>query len=319
MFHVYFLPLIAVFAVGTFGVEKIRKQKFYEFNFYEFFAESWLVGSFLLIIPMVLISLFFNNILHRVVYSYYTIALLILLYYILHATTAIKPSQIISNEKIKRITVYNSYTILLILLILGYVFIALLLPERGWDALQFYFPNSIYFFLKDDIPPTVNPFTFFPTFKPPSNTLYLVYFLYTTKGFYANLLPVVFLVAIVCATVTFAMDLGLSKRQAKLASIFLLTTPSIYITMLEYSFYQELPLTFFYSMSIIYYQRGLKTGDRGNFIISSFAASLAVLSKISGFTVIILLIIKITKKLKRRRTSKRKVKKHGKKRKTIKA
>ena len=58
MFHAYFLPLTAVFAIGTFWVEKIRKKKFYEFNFYEWFAESWLLGSFFLIVPMVLISLF---------------------------------------------------------------------------------------------------------------------------------------------------------------------------------------------------------------------------------------------------------------------
>ncbi|MHA2276333.1 MAG: hypothetical protein ACXAC2_11220, partial [Candidatus Kariarchaeaceae archaeon] len=236
-------------------------------------------------------SVLFHERMYHVVYGYYTIALLVLLYYIITVTATIRPSLIIKQETLMQRTDYKLYSIVLILLLLGYVFISLIYPERGWDALQFYFPNSIYFFLEDDIPSTVNPFTFFPTFKPPSNTLFLVYSLYATKGFYAHLFPVAFLLAIVCATIIFAMDLGMTKRKAKITSIFLITTPAVYVTMLEYSFYQELPVTFFYSMGIIYYQKGQKDGKMGDYILSAFGVSLAVLSKLSGFTSILLILI----------------------------
>ena len=68
MIHLYLLPIIAVLSIGTFGLEILRKRKFFEFNFYEWFAESWLVGSFLLIIPMILVSLLFESRLYHFVY-----------------------------------------------------------------------------------------------------------------------------------------------------------------------------------------------------------------------------------------------------------
>lgn len=291
MIHLYFLPILAILSLGSFGAEKLRRKKFYEFNFYEWFAESWLIGSFLLIVPMIVTSVLFANRMYHVVYGYYMISLLILLYYVITVTANIRPSQIIKPETITKTTEYKLYSIIIILLMLGYLFIAFLYPERGWDALQFYFPNAIYFYLRDDIPSTINPFTFFPTFKPPSNTLFLVYSFYTTEGFFAQLYPVVFLMSIVCATVIYATDLGISKRKAQISSIFLLTTPAVYVTMIEYSFYQEFPVTFYYSMGIIYYRRGLKNGSLTDFIIASLGISLAVLSKLSGFTIIVLLLI----------------------------
>ena len=121
---------------------------------------------FILLIPMILVGLLFNGKLYHVVYGYYFLAQLTLLYYTITITSSVNPSSIFNSKNLNLNSRKRELQLFLILLF-GIIFLNFLYPIRGWDALQYYFPNALFYYLQDDIPSKINPFSLYPTHKPP--------------------------------------------------------------------------------------------------------------------------------------------------------
>ena len=235
---------------------------------------------------------------NRFVYGYFGISLLILIRYILIFINAIRPdkfAQIQTWTKTNELGVF-SYTV--ILLLAGFVFINLIYPERGWDALHFYFPNGLYFYLTDDIPRDFNVFSFYPTHKPPVSALLLTYNFYINPGFFGQLVPILYIVGLSFLIFRMGEEINLPYRYRLVSIITLLLTPAVYMTILEFAYYQELPVSFYYSSGLVYYYLFTKSKRRYHLLISSLGFGLAILSKISGFSFLIILILTFNLKLK---------------------
>ena len=275
-------------ALGTYFAEKLRRSNFNSFT--QWYCESLIIGSLLLIFPMLIVGVYFDKLLNRVVFAYFALSLFFLLYYIIRITKSIYPKQI--NSIFFQSRYKDKFLIfLLIFLLLDYTFINFIYPPRGWDALHFYFPNMRYFYLGDDIIAGLNPLNFYPTFKPPANVLFLTYFSYISTGFTSELMPITFLLGITLLCILFADELGINRKIGYYAALVLLTTPAVYMTILEYAYYQELPLTFFYSSGMIYFYKARKNDSYYDYFVASIGFGLASVSKMSGYSFPILLLI----------------------------
>ncbi len=239
---------------------------------------------------MTIVGVLFENKLHYVVYTHYTIGLILILLKILGFLKS--PSidikiQINDNERLLLLPV--------IFISMIYLFISLYYYERGWDALHFYFPNALYFFIVDGIPSGINPLSFFPLFKPPLNSLYITYSLMVGNGTQnsttAELHPWIFLMGTMLLVYELTFSVLRNRSHSILAALIYLSTPITYFLIYEYAYYQELPVMFF--MTASFYQ--MSHSGKYNAYIASISAALSILSKLSGYTIILLILLSFSK------------------------
>ncbi|MDH5645397.1 MAG: glycosyltransferase family 39 protein [Candidatus Heimdallarchaeota archaeon] len=252
---------------------------------------SIILGYASFVLPMVVVGIFFDNSLHHVVYAHFTIGIILILVNLIRNFFALNTS---SFQRIKQISLKNNLLNIAILIILiDYFFILMIYKERGWDALHFYFPNAVYFYNVDDIPSGINPYSLYPIFKPPLNVLYITYSFYVTKGIpgqaFANLHAFVFLIFTALLIHRITMELTSTLIISQTAVLFFLLTPLTYFMIYEYAYYQDLPLMFFYSSAIYFYWKGKDHYSMQ--YIGGISTCLAILSKLSGYTVIIVILI----------------------------
>jgi len=262
-------------------------------------------GYFLLIIPMTIGGVLLQRRLDEIVYLYFGISMVLAMRKFV--LTLLKLRKYKTEMQYTKFQKWSYY--LIIFNIIGFLIISISIPERGWDALNIYLPNGLYFFLRDQIVAGINPFSFFPTFKPPLNTLLITYSYYVAKGMYANLHPFVFLLGSVAVTYEISILLTENKTIAFISSLILLTLPFTFFLIIEFAFYQELPLLFFGSACFYYVlQLSKKPPTHPNYnlfklgFILSF--SLATLSKISGFAIIFLVFLTLDYSEKAKRIQK---------------
>lgn len=307
-FAIFLLPA-SILAVGTFVTLLISGEKISDKRVLDWFVEALVFGVGLLIIPMVLVGVWLDGYLDQVVYIYFTISLFILSFYtfkLINSIGFIQRKFLLKSSEVK--DSYNSlnlmqssakshdsiFRLLIFLIVLSYTIINLVLPERGWDALHFYFPNALYYFYSDDIPTAFNPLNFIPAFKPPTNVLLLTYGFYVSKSFAAQLIPILFIIGMVFLCIHLAEQLHQSSTVGLLSALLVLTSPLMYTLGREYIYYQELSLTFFFGVSIIYllkYLNANKTREKWYYgSIISVSLAVTVLSKISGITIFFVLI-----------------------------
>lgn len=278
-------------AVGSFIIQKIGGVEVVDFRLGEWFVESFVVGSFLFFYPAVLISLIFDAELNRFIYTYFGISLLIIIYYSVKIINSFKPESFEQMSKWIKSNELGVFSYAVICLLLGFTFINLLYPERGWDALHFYFTNGLYFYLSNDIPPDLNSFSFYPTHKPPVSALLISYNFYINPGFFGHLVPILYFIGLSFLIFRLAEELKLPYRYRLISIITLLLTPAVYMTILEFAYYQELPVAFYFSAGMIYYYIFCKTKRNYHIMISSLGFGLSILSKISGFSFLIILFL----------------------------
>ncbi len=277
------------------------------------FIESMTIGTATLILPMILVGVLIRDSLDQVVYFFFFLNGLVIIVYLVQSLSKIKDIENTWNTTnfketikkleliresthvydIKRVLVYIIATIITAITVFNFI-----MPTRGWDTLHFYLPNAKYFYTSDEIPAAPNFLNFLPAFKPPLNTLLLTYDLYLTTDFDAQLFPITYIIGILSLIYLFGKEIGFGDKFSLLVILHLITLPAFYMTFREYMYYQELPLTFFYSGTIFFFYKGrnlLKEGlqvkARYYFVIGSIAAALAVASKISGFTIFLAVLL----------------------------
>ncbi len=293
MIERYLLQIFGIISIGdyTFSFFKNKFNKELKIDYIDRFLISVIIGYSILLLPMVFIGVLFNGYMQYVAYIYYSLSLISLLFYL------IKLSKIASKiYYVKtKITDMEKILILFIVLILtGYTFILLIYYERGWDALHFYFPNAIYFYLSDGIPAGYNPLSFYPTFKPPVNTLLITYSQYINGGgihhTYANLHALVMIAATTGIVYEIVKRIYNDRNLSLLASIVFLLTPLTYMLVYEYAYYQDIYVMFFMSATF-YFLYINNNNSKILILIASLSSMLAILSKLSGYTIFFLVII----------------------------
>ena len=275
------------------------------------FIESLVIGTSVLIIPMLVIGVLVRDSLDQVVYLFFFLNGFTIIAYLVQLLSKIKNiesswSSTNFRESLRKIELRRESThvydiqralIYVIFGIVGSITLAnFIMPPRGWDALHFYFPNARYFYNSDEIPFAVNYLNFLPPFKPPLNVLLYTYDNYLTSDFDSQLFPIVFIIGILSVTYLFGKELGFGDKFSLLVILHILTLPAFFMTFREYIYYQELPVTFYYSATILFFYKGSnllrkpvgldRKKGRYYIILGSISASLAIASKISGFTIL---------------------------------
>ncbi|MCY3414820.1 MAG: hypothetical protein INQ03_24430 [Candidatus Heimdallarchaeota archaeon] len=287
------IPIISVLVMGdviNLQIRKLLRVKV-KSNSPERFIAAIIFGYASFIFPMVLIGVLFENILNVVVYLHFSISMLFVLKRIFSAIINIHK---ISNVKVGNTFEEKIFIFLIIAISVSYLFYQVIYYERGWDALHYYFPNAIYFFLNNGIPSGVNPFSLYPTFKPPFNTLYITYSLYITNGSQyhtgANGHPWLLLMGTTLVTIEITKKITNSDYLSYFTGFLFLVSPFSFFLIYEFAYYQDIPVMFFMISSFFFISKSEMDGNHYT-LISSISSGLAILSKISGYTIIFLIFI----------------------------
>lgn len=187
---------------------------------------------------------------------------------------------------------FNDYRLILLgFLLLDYLFLVLILPIRGFDALYYYLPEAEVFSQTDRIT-EVNYLSFLPVVKSPFNVLLYVYSKYVTNEFAIQILPFLFLVGIVLVVYDFSLEIFQNKTMALTSGIFVLTLPFIYWLINYWAFYQDLYLAYFFSVTCYFGYKWYKSpSDWLNGIFVCLGIVMALLSKINGWVLLLILVL----------------------------
>ncbi|MHA1778750.1 MAG: ArnT family glycosyltransferase, partial [Candidatus Heimdallarchaeaceae archaeon] len=172
----------------------------------------------------------------------------------------------------------------------------LIYPLRGWDFLHFYLPNAFRIYTTGQIP-NFNELNFLPVFKPPANALLYSFGFYITQSEQIHLIPILYLAGTVFLCYKVALQAGFSRKVSLIATIFFLATPFTYFLVYEFQYYQEVYIMFFTTASFYFIKSMVKEQSKRKQLYYALlsAASLTgcVLSKISGYILIFVVIIAI--------------------------
>jgi hypothetical protein len=296
MFERYFLQIIGIIIIGDFINSLFRKYIFHiddNQDIIDRIIVSVIFGYASFVIPMLIVGVLFEGHMDKVVYLHYAIALIIVLRGILSIFTSLHRI----NLKRPKLNFAEGLILFLIIgIIIDYLFLSIIYSERGWDALHYYFPNSIYFYLSNGIPSGFNPFSFFPTFKPPLNSLFITYSFYVADGqqgqTFSNLHPWVLFVTTSLIVYKYTEKITKKRITSLLSQLIFLMYPLSFFLMYEYSYYQDIPVMLFMVATHYFFT---KDSSNKNYLafIASISASLAILSKMSGYTIFLLIILSI--------------------------
>ncbi len=279
----------------------------------EYFNIFLLLGSFLLIFPLTLIGIQPSGLLQLKVgkavlqlvsfkgYSllYFLISLAISIIICYYSVKWLIAHLEHFNFKIETLKDYR--IILIILLLFDYLFLELIQPLRGFDALYYYLPEAEIFSQTGRIT-EINYLSFLPVVKSPLNVLLFVYTKYITGEFAIHLIPFLFLVGIVLLTYDFALELFENQSIALMASIFVLTLPLTYWLMNWWAFYQDLYLCYFFSIACYFCLKWYKNSTNHIFGgLLTIAIITAILTKITAWTLPIILLVWLPNGIKDKR------------------
>ncbi len=299
------LPLISILSFGYVEVIIIRKVlKIDEKkSFFDILLSSIILGTLTLVSPMILFGvLSYHNPQSKLLsaamstfcYSYFAISMAIILYYLFIFIRKRLPNYFLENKG-KFVATLNKLWILIAILMLGgYTFQAIIYPIRGWDALHFYLPNAFKIFATGQLA-KINELNFMPQFKPPMNVMLYAYTFFITLTEMIQLVPMLYFYGTVYLIYKIAKLEGFNDRYSIMATIAFLATPFVYLLIYEYQYYQELYILFFTSASYYYYRSFLLTEKMNKkwyyVILASFSFSGAILSKISGFIIPVIIFV----------------------------
>ena len=191
----------------------------------------------------------------------------------------------------------------MISLVYSFLFFHFLLPPfRGFDALWRYFPESLVYYQLNRIP-LINYLDFRPITYEPVNTLLYTFTYYLTNDQNLIFIPPLFFVALLFLIYSIADFYFKDRKKAIISIILFCCVPVIYWMVQYWLYYQELYITYFFTVAVFYFIKYFSSMNISDIILSSIGLSLAILSKTSGWVLlpIILLLIpfgKYDKKVK---------------------
>ena len=176
-----------------------------------------------------------------------------------------------------------------IMLTVNYMFLQTLLPLRGWDALNFYIPIGLDYYLRDDVFFDFNLFTLFPSYKAPISSLIITYNMYLSNQLQQNLVHVIFIIMLGIMLIRYCEIKGYSENIRLYSYLIYITAPMTFTYFHDMVYYQDHIIGFFYAMTM--FSLIEKDNIENSRFIFMISFSLSILSKISGYTLFILMIL----------------------------
>lgn len=296
------IPLLSILSLGSLANDIIKRRILRiktSSSFLEQLAESLVIGTIILVVPMIGLAWIAERlgndvILETYVYVYLAVGLLYLVYFIYKWVRKKLPDYMMAEKKKLR----RSLEVLLITLLLSmfffYILQVLVYPLKGWDFLHFYLPNSFRLFITGQLS-KINELNFTPQFKPPMNVFLFAYTFFVTQSEMIQLVPLLYLGGTVFYCYRISNIIGLSKKTSLFSAIAFLATPLTFFLVYEYIYYQEIFILFFVAASFYYFKRFLDEekmkGQIYYVILATFSLSGGVLSKLSGFIIPLVIFV----------------------------
>ncbi|MFQ5977098.1 MAG: hypothetical protein ACE5OZ_03060 [Candidatus Heimdallarchaeota archaeon] len=256
----------------------------------EALTASVTLGTFCLVVPMLLVGTFFDSGLGKVVLSFAILGGILTLVTALRGTErmieTLRDTSTLKQVKGDEL----AYMVLIAFLFLDYVLYQLALPLRGWDALNVYFPDAVLFYLTDNIP-LLNPFTFNPVYKEPLTSLLYTYVLILSKRPVFTMIPVLFFLTFLIVTYDLSIEIFDSKSQALFAVCVVWILPLTQTVFFEYAYYQDPFVATFFAITIYYTIKATKEekGTTYYTLIATTAFALTLLTKLDGWAILLIL------------------------------
>ena len=162
------VPLISILSTGSLVVDIVKKRILKlktTNNFIENLVESLIVGTMILVVPMLIIAWAANKTgdsvsLERFVYIYLALGLLFLIYRIFVWVRKNLPIFVLSGRKKLTQSMDFLLKIIVVSMILFYAFQVLVYPLKGWDFLHLKMQNSFRIYVNGHLS-LINELTFF--------------------------------------------------------------------------------------------------------------------------------------------------------------
>ncbi|MEL0164563.1 MAG: hypothetical protein VW886_06285 [Candidatus Heimdallarchaeota archaeon] len=246
--------------------------------------ELWLYGIASYILPIFFLNILFGISLSALTLIHIAIGSALLIIFIISNYSKV------FDIDIPRIFKSNGLLKLLcIMLTINYMFLQTIFPLRGWDALNFYIPIGLDYYLRDDVFFDFNLFTLFPSFKAPISSLMISYNMYFSNQLQQNLGHVIFIIMLGIMIVRYCEIKGYSENIRLYSYLIYLTAPMTYTYFHDMVYYQDHIIGFFYAMTM--FSLIEKDNIENSRLIFMISFSLSILSKISGYTLFILIIL----------------------------
>jgi hypothetical protein len=174
------LPLFSIVGMGM-GILYFLSIRFHlKLSKGDFYLIAVLVGEFLLILSMGITGIMAKSSLWLIPRLYFVIASVFSTWAIYRfAAHNFQRFETFQIPFPKKWTGEHVLIALVCIFLLEYLFLLLIYPLQGFDALERYLPDAFYYYQQDSIP-KINALTATPTFKPPAHTLLLTYVLYVS-------------------------------------------------------------------------------------------------------------------------------------------
>ncbi len=282
-----FFVILSIVANGYLVLKFFYKifKKSNKFNRIDSFLAALVFGSVLLVVPMFVLGVLTRRYMKSWVYFYFFLANIHTLYFIVKWIYAAQPTKIMNIQF--RI---NKFVLGVALLFFELMIVNWMFPVRGWDALNYYLPSAYVFYLYDKII-TINPLTFIPTFKELFHILLFTYAYYITSGENIQLIPILFLLGITLLTWRFAGEMGFDEISKIFSTLAVLSAAITYLLIYSWPYYQELFIWYSYSQAIFSFYMFKSTSDWKHLFVAQGAMTIAVMAKLSGLTLFLMLLL----------------------------
>lgn len=287
-----FIPLIPFISVG-FSLTIFFNNRFFEkeLRITEQFIITLIFGTGVYIIPLVIyviweIDFFLEHILIFITTGYF-----LALYWIYRGIPKIIPKLENFSFVPKDYSQLDRILFFIIsFLAISYLIIQLILPERGYDALLLYLPESYTFYQLDTIP-VFDYLTFFPVFKSPLITLLFSFPYYVAQGAYFRLIPIMYFFGLFCVAYEIGKEFFNDNTKNLAVVCFTMVMPLTWFFIMTFPYYQDIPLSFFFSCSVLFYLRSIRIPKNSLIysLLSGLCIALSLLSKINGWPILLIL------------------------------
>jgi hypothetical protein len=286
-----FLPILSILGFGLGVIYFISVRFHFRLDYGDFYLISVLVGFASLILPMTLIGILFPGrlgIIPRVHVVCSAILVLLGSYHFL-ANNLYR----LENIRLTFPKAEGAESVLIIMILvflLEYLFLLLLFPLQGFDALERYFPDALIYYQSDSIP-KMNLLTATPTYKEPAHTLLFTYVLYVSGRDTYQLIPFLIIISLTILIYKLGTTFLGSHRNGLLSAALFLALPLTRQLFTVWAYYQDVYIAFFYSVAIYFFLLAFRRENNWYSVLAGIATGLAILSKMSGWTLFFILLL----------------------------
>ena len=214
------------------------------------------------------------------------------------------PSSNIKNL-LDKIGGFSSTNIIILLIILSLLFcftiFNLILPFRDFDAIWMYIPDAMWYYRSNYIP-QFDPLNFRLSTKEPFVSLLFTFSLYVTGSLSIKLIPILFIIGWSLTVFVFIDKIWHDLTKSLMGVLLFLISPFMYYILNFWVYYQEIYVSFFYSVTLLaifsFFQIQMnlefpnkKRMETFYLFFSSISFALSLLSKLSGWSLLILILL----------------------------